>query len=286
MTARGPGTYDVPVGDTTIHARPRRPPVLLLHGWPQTHAMWRDVAPALAQDFTVVATDLTGYGASGKPPSTPDHARHSKRAFAQDQRKVMASLGFDRFAVAGHDRGARTAYRMALDHPDAVTKLAVLDILPTLEALHRIDADVARAAWWWFFLSAPHPVPEGMLDGDPDTVHAWCEDYRAMFTVDRAHDEADAAAGRRIAAPLLVLWGTQDDGRPRRRPARRLAPLGATTSPATRSTAATTSPRRRRSRRSRRCARSCQPRSCYSRHHPCWWFNAGIAVIFDQLTWK
>jgi haloacetate dehalogenase len=98
---------------------------------------------------------------------------------------------------------------MALDHPDTVTKLAVLDILPTSEALDRIDADVARAAWWWFLLSAPHPVPEGMLDGDPDTVHAWCEDYRAMFTLDRAHDEADAAAGRRIAAPLLVLWGTR-----------------------------------------------------------------------------
>jgi haloacetate dehalogenase len=211
VTALGPGTHDLPVGDTTIHAEVTGagPPVLLLHGWPQTHTLWRHVAPVLARDFTVVATDLTGYGASGKPPSTPDHARHSKRAFAEDQVKVMASLGFERFAVVGHDRGARTAYRMALDHPGAVTKLAVLDILPTAEALRRIDADVARAAWWWFFLSAPHPVPEGMLDGDPDTVHAWCEDYRAMFTIDRAHDEEDAAAGRRIAAPLLVLWGSR-----------------------------------------------------------------------------
>jgi haloacetate dehalogenase len=202
---------EVPVGDTTIHAQVSGsgPPVLLLHGWPQTHSMWRDVAPVLAQDFTVVATDLTGYGASGKPPSTPDHARHSKRAFAQDQRKVMASLGFERFAVAGHDRGARTAYRMALDHPNNVTRVAVLDILPTAEALARIDADTARRVWWWFLLSAPHPVPERLMPGDAETVHAMCEDYRAMMTIDREHDEQDRAAGRRIAAPLLALWGTR-----------------------------------------------------------------------------
>jgi haloacetate dehalogenase len=207
----GFAAHDVPVGDTTIHARVAGsgPPVLLLHGWPHDHTIWREVAPALAADFTVVATDLTGYGASGKPASAPGHARHSKRAFARDQVKVMTSLGFTRFAVVGHDRGARTAYRMALDDPAVVTRLAVLDILPTAEALARIDADRARAAWWWFFLSAPHPTPERMLDGDPETVHAWCEDYRAMFTVDREHDEADAAAGRRIAAPLLALWGTR-----------------------------------------------------------------------------
>jgi haloacetate dehalogenase len=203
--------HDIDVGDTTIHARVAGagPPVLLLHGWPHTHAIWAAVAAGLARDHTVVATDLTGYGASGRPASVPDHARHSKRAFARDQVKVMASLGFPRFAVVGHDRGARVAYRMALDHPDAVARLAVLDILPTAEALARIDADRARAAWWWFFLGAPHPVPEDMLGGDRETVHAWCEDYRAMFTLDRAHDEADAAAGRRIAAPLLALWGTR-----------------------------------------------------------------------------
>ncbi len=234
----GFSTEDVDVGDTTIRARVAGtgPPVLLLHGFPQTHAMWHRVAPALAQDHTVVATDLTGYGASGTPPSAPGHARHAKRAMARDQVAAMAALGFARFAVAGHDRGGRCAYRMALDHPDRITRIAVLDVTPTAEVLSTIDAATARATWWWWLLAAPAPLPERAIAADPDallfgtnatifspealaayraatadpaTVHAMCEDYRAMMGPDRDDDLTDARAGRRITAPLLALWSAR-----------------------------------------------------------------------------
>jgi haloacetate dehalogenase len=214
------------------------PPVLLLHGIPETHLMWHRIAPALADQFTVVATDLRGYGASGKPPSTPDHAPYRMRALARDQVDVMTALGFDRFAVVGHDRGARCAYRMALDHPAAVSQLAVLDIVPTGEAFARADRDFSLGYWVWSFLAAPAPVPETliaaapgflvdhMLDTwsaapgafpdsvraaytaafrDPATVHAICEEYRAAATLDVADDDADRGH-RRITCPTLVLW--------------------------------------------------------------------------------
>ncbi len=218
------------------------PPLLLLHGYPQTHLMWRSVAPRLAERHTVVATDLAGYGASFRPAPAADHAPHGKRALALDQVEAMAALGFERFAVAGHDRGGRVAYRMALDHPAAVERLAVLDVVPTGEAWRRADAGFARGYWHWAFLAQPAPLPERLIAGDPQAffdlhvragmglgrepgrhpdevlavyrralddpgaVEAVCEDYRAGATIDVAHDDADQAAGRRIACPVLVLW--------------------------------------------------------------------------------
>jgi haloacetate dehalogenase len=230
----------VDTGEAVIRVRygGTGPPVLLLHGIPETHVMWHRLAPLLATDFTVVATDLRGYGDSSKPESTADHAPYSKRAMARDQVEVMRQLGFDRFAVVGHDRGARCAYRMALDHPERVRSLAVLDIVPTGDALNRADAKVALAYWIWFFLSQPYDLPERvlgthaklfldhMLDnwsttpdaftanvraeylrtfGDPATQHAICEEYRAATTLDHQHDEADRGR-RRIACPVLALW--------------------------------------------------------------------------------
>ena len=216
----------------------RGPGLLLLHGNPQTHVMWHKIAPRLAEDFTVVAADLRGYGMSAKPPTTPDHAPYSKRAMALDQIEVMRQLGFERFFVAGHDRGGRCAYRMALDHPQRVEKLAVLDIVPTIEAFRRADTAFAMGYWHWFFLAQPAPFPERLMaarpgdfllrrnqpDGGlpayftPDayadyercfgeaTIHAICEDYRAAATIDLAHDEADRGR-RKIACPVLALWG-------------------------------------------------------------------------------
>jgi len=215
------------------------PPLLLLHGNPQTHVMWHKVAPALARHFTVVATDLTGYGRSGKPPSSPGHGPYAKRSMALDQMSAMRSLGFERFHVAGHDRGGRVAYRMAVDHPDAVTKLAVLDIVPTGEAFGRGGREFGLGYYHWFFLAQPAPLPERLIGADPEwfwrwhtqrgqgehvfsaaaledylacfrdpeTVRAICEDYRAAATVDCEHDEADRRMGRRIACPVLALWG-------------------------------------------------------------------------------
>jgi haloacetate dehalogenase len=210
------------------------PPLLLLHGNPQTHVMWHKVAPRLAERFTVVAADLRGYGDSSKPADAPDHAPHSKRAMARDQIAVMRQLGFERFCVAGHDRGGRCAYRLALDHPEVVQRLAVLDIIPTYEHYRRTDMHFALAYWHWFFLAQPHPLPERLIGADPDwfclrdrhhlfdpealaeylrcfrdseTRHAICEDYRAGATIDYRMDEADHAGGRRIACPLLALWG-------------------------------------------------------------------------------
>jgi haloacetate dehalogenase len=212
------------------------PPLLLLHGNPQTHAMWHLVAPSLAEDFTVVATDLRGYGDSSKPESDGEHAPYSKRAMARDQVSVMKHLGFESFALCGHDRGGRVGYRMALDHPGAVTRLAVLDIVPTWEAFSRADMSFGLGYWHWFFLAQPHDLPERLLAADPEkalfrggsetfrpeameeyvrclrdpeTVHAICEDYRAAATIDFAHDETDRRAGRRIACPLLALWGSR-----------------------------------------------------------------------------
>ena len=232
--------FDVATKGTVIHGRlgGEGPPVLLLHGIPETHLMWHRVAPRLAQQFTVVATDLRGFGDSGTPPSTPDHAPYSMRAIARDQVEVMHALGHDQFSVIGHDRGARCAYRMALDHQGAVSRLAVLDIVPTGEAFRRADMDFSLGFWVWSFLAAPEPVPEQLIARAPavivnhmldawsevrdavpaevraeyidkfsaaDTVHAVCEQYRAAATLDYLHDEADRGK-RRITCPTLVLW--------------------------------------------------------------------------------
>jgi haloacetate dehalogenase len=216
------------------------PPLLLLHGFPQTHLMWHPVAAALAQAFTVVAADLPGYGGSFRPEAAEDHAAHGKRALAADLVAAMAELGHAAFAVAGHDRGGRVAYRMALDRPGAVTRLAVLDIVPTGEIWRGADATFAVGYWHWGFLAQPAPLPERMILGHPDafwaavermgikpgddrypedvvaayraqlsdpaTVEAICEDYRAGATVDRALDDADRGT-RTIACPVSVLWG-------------------------------------------------------------------------------
>jgi haloacetate dehalogenase len=213
------------------------PPLLLLHGHPQTHAMWHKIAPRLAQDFTVVATDLTGYGESSKPPTMPDHAPYSKRAMARDQIAVMRQLGFEDFFVAGHDRGGRCAYRMALDHPERVRKLAVLDIVPTGEAFRRTDMAFGLGFWHWFFLAQPYDLPERLIGANPDnyyfhgsrdrfapealadylrcvhnpeTIHAMCEDYRAGATIDFTLDEADRGK-RKIACPVLALWSRRGE---------------------------------------------------------------------------
>ena len=226
---------DIDTGGATIRVQRggSGPPLLLLHGYPQTHLMWHRVAPRLAEAFTVVVPDLRGYGASSKPPATADHAPYAKRAMARDQVAVMEQLGFARFAVAGHDRGGRVGYRLALDHSGRVSKLAVLDIVPTGEALRRADAAFALGYWHWFFLAAPAPLPETLIGHDPDAfffqvdrsvfdpealaaylasardpaaIRAICEDYRAAATLDFAHDEADRGAGRRLACPVLALW--------------------------------------------------------------------------------
>jgi haloacetate dehalogenase len=234
-------TAEVETGETSIFTRwsGSGPPILLLHGFPQTHLMWRAVAPRLAHDFTVVCADLRGYGRSGCPVSAPDHAPYAKRAMAKDMVILMERLGFPRFSVAGHDRGGRVAYRMALDHPGRVDRLAVLDILPTSTVWDRADARFALGYWPWSLLAQPEPLPERFLTSapeaivddalegwgspvavfppevraayvealrDPAHVHAICEEYRAAATLDRAHDQADCRQGRRIPCPLLALW--------------------------------------------------------------------------------
>jgi haloacetate dehalogenase len=234
-------TATIDIEATTIFVRyaGSGPPLLLLHGFPQTHIMWRDVAPALAADFTVVGADLRGYGGSGTPASTPDHVPYAKRAMASDMVQVMSALGFDRFAVAGHDRGGRVAYRLALDHPDRVERLALLDVIPTTEVFERADARFALGFWPWSLLAQPAPLPETLIAAapeaivdnalsqwgtdasaiiddaraayiealrSPDHVHAICEEYRAAAGVDRAHDDADRREGRTIACPVLALW--------------------------------------------------------------------------------
>ncbi|HEX2525272.1 MAG TPA: alpha/beta hydrolase [Geminicoccus sp.] len=212
------------------------PPVLLLHGHPRTHATWHRVAPQLARAFTVVCPDLRGFGQSSKPADQPDHAGSSKRAKAQDCVDLMHRLGHERFAIVGHDRGSYTAFRAAMDHPEIITHLAVLDGVPILEALERCDARFASRWWHWFFFAQPEK-PERAILADPDrwyggspgqmgaeayadfraaihdpaTVHGMLEDYRAGLGIDRRHDEADRVAGRRVRAPTLVLWSLHDD---------------------------------------------------------------------------
>jgi haloacetate dehalogenase len=232
---------EVQTGETSIFVRRSGSgsPVLLLHGFPQTHVMWRSVAPVLTSRFTVICADLRGYGRSGCPTSAPDHAPYAKRAMARDMVAVMERLGFARFSVAGHDRGGRVAYRLALDHPERVHRMAVLDILPTAEVWQRADARFALAFWPWSLLAQPEPLPERLIAAapeaivddalggwgsapaafgpearaayvealrDPARVHAICEEYRAAATRDREHDEADRRTGRRIACPVLALW--------------------------------------------------------------------------------
>ena len=227
----------VSTGEADIHYRRAGsgPPLLLLHGHPQTSAMWHLVGPRLAKDFTVVAPDLRGYGRSSRPKTVPDHETYSKRAMARDQIALMKHLGFETFNVIGHDRGGRVAYRLALDHPGAVTRLCIMDILPTGEHYRRADYAFGVAYWHFFFTAQPYPMPERMIAGDPDafyfrgnrdffhpdawaeywtylrdpaTQHALVEDYRAGATYDYRLDEEDRAKGRRIACPSLILWAT------------------------------------------------------------------------------
>jgi haloacetate dehalogenase len=210
------------------------PPLLLLHGYPESHLMWRKLAPRLAAEFTVVVPDLRGYGDSSKPPAGADNAGYSKRALALDQVETMAALGFERFAVAGHDRGARVAHRLARDHPERIERLALLDIVPTLYRFETIDQKAATASYHWFFLIQPGGLPERLIGAEPEfflrhslrdpavfepaafaeylrcfrnpeTIRATCDEYRAGASIDLVHDRADR--GRRLTMPLLVLWG-------------------------------------------------------------------------------
>ena len=237
-------TAEIQTGETSIFTRTygTGPPILLLHGFPQTHVMWRSVAPLMARDFTLVCADLRGYGQSGCPASVPNHGPYAKRAMAQDMVTVMERLGFPRFSVAGHDRGGRVAYRLALDHPHRVDRLAVLDILPIETVWERADGRFALGFWPWSLLAQPEPLPERLLAAAPDAiiddalggwgspssvfppdvraaylnalrdpahVHAICEEYRAAATIDREHDKVDRAAGRRITCPLFVIWSAK-----------------------------------------------------------------------------
>ena len=216
------------------------PPLLLLHGYPQTHVMWHAVAPKLANNFHVICPDLRGYGESSTPASTPDHSSYSKRAMAQDMVEVMESLGYSQFLAAGHDRGARVLHRMALDHSEKVTKACVMDITPTHYMFQQTDQQFATGYYHWFFLIQPDGLPEHMIGADPayylteklkrwsgpgtvfadeamaeyircfskpEVIHASCEDYRAAATIDLRHDEDDRH--RKIACPMLVLWGAK-----------------------------------------------------------------------------
>ena len=231
---------DIATRATSIRARigGSGPPLLLLHGYPQTHVMWHRVAPAPAERHTVICADLRGYGDSGKPASDPEHAAYSKRASANDMVEVMAALGHERFMLAGHDRGGRVGHRLALDHPQRIERLAVLDIVPTRTVFGATDQAIATGYYHWFFLIQPGGLPERLIGGDPlfylhwtlgrwgtglgafapealaeyercfrdpATIHASCEDYRAAASIDLAHDEAER--DQKIRCPLLALWG-------------------------------------------------------------------------------
>jgi haloacetate dehalogenase len=218
------------------------PPLLLLHGYPQTHVIWHKVALALAQNFTVVASDLRGYGDASKFAGLPDHSNYSKREMANDQVALMQQLGFERFSLVGHDRGGRVGHRLAMDHPRAVEKMMLLDISPTLTMYDQTTREFASAYWHWFFLIQPAPLPERLIGADPEfflrefmgkrsagmrpftteawaeylramsdpaCVHAMCEDYRAAASIDLQHDCIDRDAGNKLACPLRVLWGIQ-----------------------------------------------------------------------------
>jgi haloacetate dehalogenase len=218
------------------------PALLLLHGHPQTHAIWHKVVPELTKHFTIVAADLRGYGDSGKPEGLPDHSNYSKRRMAQDQVDLMRSLGYESFAVLAHDRGGRVAVRMALDHPTVVTKLITLDVAPTLAMYEKTSFEFARAYWHWFFLVRPAPFPETLIRADadlylkqtigarsaglkpftpeayaeylrclqqPGTPHGICEDYRASVTIDLEHDRDSLAKGQKITCDFLALWGAE-----------------------------------------------------------------------------
>ena len=215
------------------------PPLLLLHGFPQTKAIWSQVAPELAKHFTVVAADLRGYGASSKPHGIPDHSTYSKRAMAADQHALMKSLGFNQFFLLGHDRGGRVSHRLAMDFPESVLRLMVLDISPTLTMYDNTSMEFAKGYWHWFFLIQPEPVPETMIGANPEywlknhmgrhagtgiftperwaeylagaskpeSLHAMCEDYRAAATIDLIHDREDRSLAKKMKMPMRVLWG-------------------------------------------------------------------------------
>lgn len=237
MAFEGFALEQIDVGEARLRVRHggSGPPLLLLHGYPQTHLMWGKIAGDLAREFTVVAPDLRGYGGSSKPPSASDHEPYSKRAMARDVRALMGKLGFERFDVVGHDRGGRTAYRLALDAPEAVRRLSVLDIIPTADVWRLADRRFALGYWHWSFLAQPHPFPEHFIAADPvhfafriaqgatyfdpaayadytqaladpEVIRAMCEDYRAGASYDVTADEADRGV-RQIAAPTQVLWG-------------------------------------------------------------------------------
>ena len=215
------------------------PPILLLHGFPQTKAIWELVAPELAKSFTVVASDLRGYGQSAKPHGKADHSTYSKRSMAADQHALMQSLGYQQFFLLGHDRGGRVSHRLAMDFPDSVLRLMVLDISPTLTMYDNTTMEFAKGYWHWFFLIQPEPIPETFIAANPEfwikqhmgrhagtgifsperwaeylagasnpqTMHSMCEDYRAAASIDLVHDRADRAAGKKLTMPLRVLWG-------------------------------------------------------------------------------
>lgn len=215
------------------------PPLLLLHGFPQTKAIWELVAPELAKHYTVIASDLRGYGASSKPHGHADHSTYSKRAMASDQHALMRNLGFERFFLLGHDRGGRVSHRLAMDFPESVLRLMVLDISPTLTMYENTTMEFAKGYWHWFFLIQPEPVPETLIGANPEywlknhmgrhagtgifsperwleylsgasnpeSMHAMCEDYRAASTIDLVHDRQDREFGKKLQMPMRVLWG-------------------------------------------------------------------------------
>jgi haloacetate dehalogenase len=234
---------EIPSADGPIHISYQTagsgPPILLLHGFPQTKAIWRHIAPKLAKQFNVVLADLRGYGASSKPAGQGDHSTYSKRAMAADQHALMQVLGHQKFSLIGHDRGGRVAHRLAMDFPESVERLMVLDISPTLTMYENTTMAFAKGYWHWFFLIQDHPIPEKMIGANPEfwlrnhmgrhagieifdalpwaeylagasnpeCMHAMCEDYRAAASIDLMHDRADRDAAKKLQMPLRVLWG-------------------------------------------------------------------------------